>query len=291
VSFVPSLASRPICFPDTRPKLSFVVAQSFVQSEKHTTAPVCYNLRVVECSLAASYLYATLKLPEPLAQDASPLGISLRSFQESYCRDDTTSEPARIKKTRRIIETLLKEDGYTRDDISTVLGISTAALREKFESKFSVRAEHFKLRQRSLHVLDEAERVLEFTQLLESPEQFIAPEADDRSHKLGLALGKLMNETQTSCRELYECSCPEIDALCRIARASGSYGSRVTGAGWGGCTVHLVPSDKIEAVKQAWEREYYSKLDLSQEQKDQAVVVSRPAGGSAVLSLIDGQIS
>jgi galactokinase len=91
-----------------------------------------------------------------------------------------------------------------------------------------------------------------------------------------------MNATQDSCRDVYECSCPELDELCTIARKAGSYGSRLTGAGWGGCSVHLVPADKVESVKEAWEKEYYSKRDLTDEQKDGAVVVSRPGSGSAV---------
>jgi len=46
--------------------------------------------------------------------------------------------------------------------------------------------------------------------------------------------------------------------------------------------VHLVPGDKVEAVKKAWQEKYYSKRDLSAEQREAAVVVSRPGGGSAV---------
>ncbi len=44
----------------------------------------------------------------------------------------------------------------------------------------------------------------------------------------------------------------------------------------------MVPADKVEAVKEAWEREYYSKMELSEEQKEAAVVVSKPGSGSAV---------
>jgi galactokinase len=91
-----------------------------------------------------------------------------------------------------------------------------------------------------------------------------------------------MNETQDSCRDVYECSCPELDRLCVIARKAGSLGSRLTGAGWGGCSVHLVEADKVDAVQKAWQEEYYSKMQLSEEQKEAAVVVSRPGSGSAV---------
>ena len=60
-------------------------------------------------------------------------------------------------------------------------------------------------------------------------------------------LGALMNETQDSCRDVYDCSAPELDELCRLALGAGAYGSRLTGAGWGGCSVHLVAADKVRS--------------------------------------------
>lgn len=48
-----------------------------------------------------------------------------------------------------------------------------------------------------------------------------------------------MNESQDSCRDVYECSCPEIDKLVNISRRI-SLGSRLTGAGWGGSTVRTI---------------------------------------------------
>ena len=84
VSFKPSLKCTPIQFPKTNPEFAFVIAQSFVAADKHTTAPVCYNLRVVECTLAAAFLAKVFGLKRTLPSDSSPLGISLRGFHDTY---------------------------------------------------------------------------------------------------------------------------------------------------------------------------------------------------------------
>lgn len=55
------------------------------------------------------------------------------------------------------------------------------------------------------------------------------------------ALGELFAASQNSMRDDYDISLPEIDALVEIARAHGSLASRMTGGGFGGCTVNLVP--------------------------------------------------
>jgi galactokinase len=62
-------------------------------------------------------------------------------------------------------------------------------------------------------------------------------------------LGRLMNQSHNSLRDDYEVSCSELDCLVDIARnCEGVYGSRMVGAGFGGCTVSLVDRDKIKSV-------------------------------------------
>jgi galactokinase len=301
VSFSPGLSARPVRFPPTNPELCFLIAQSFVAADKHVTGPIHYNLRVVECSIAAAYLNAVLNPPgTKLPEDAAPLGISLHGFHETYfyhrvaSRSEyssakTTSAEGQLEELIALTDkTLTRQEGYTREEIAKVLNTSVEELEKQFTSRFPVRAERFKLRQRALHVFSEALRVLKFMALLESPPN---NSSNGDTTDFNAQLGAILNETQASCRDDYECSCPEIDELCAIARRAGAYGSRLTGAGWGGCSVHLVPADKIPMVEKAWEEEYYSKKSLRGEQKEAAVVVSRPGCGSAVLVVKDGSIS
>ena len=63
-------------------------------------------------------------------------------------------------------------------------------------------------------------------------------------------VGQLMYESHASLRDDYEVSCPELDILVELARSiPGAYGSRMTGGGFGGCTVSLVDEKSVERFK------------------------------------------
>jgi galactokinase len=69
--------------------------------------------------------------------------------------------------------------------------------------------------------------------------------------------GGLMFAGHKSLRDLYQVSLPELDALVEIARGlPGIYGARLTGAGFGGCTVNLIDGAQAEAFIQALEDGY-----------------------------------
>src|SRR5262249_15877811 len=64
------------------------------------------------------------------------------------------------------------------------------------------------------------------------------------------ALGCLMRESNRSLRDDYEVSCKELDDIVEIASAQrGVIGARITGGGFGGCTINLVETGAVESFR------------------------------------------
>lgn len=75
--------------------------------------------------------------------------------------------------------------------------------------------------------------------------------------------GKLLNASHLSLRDLYEVTGRELDAMTECARAfPGCVGSRMTGAGFGGCTVSIVENSAVDGFIKAVSAEYESKTGL-----------------------------
>jgi galactokinase len=90
---------------------------------------------------------------------------------------------------------------------------------------------------------------------------------NDRVHAMASALkqdneqaiGQLMRASHQSLRENYEVSCPELDAMVEAASdAPGGIGSRMTGGGFGGCTVNLVRKGEVDKFKKQVAAKYQS---------------------------------
>jgi galactokinase len=95
-------------------------------------------------------------------------------------------------------------------------------------------------------------------------------------------VGQLMYASHASLRNDYEVSCPELDAVVDIAQsigaAGGIFGCRMTGGGFGGCTVALVQSGKVKAISDRVAAEYQQRTNIKP-----TLFVSRPADGATVL--------
>ena len=76
--------------------------------------------------------------------------------------------------------------------------------------------------------------------------------------------GRLMNASHDSLRDDYEVSCKELDVLVDIARSQdGVFGARMTGGGFGGCTVNLVAAEAVDVFVDAVSSQYQQKTGLT----------------------------
>ena len=226
VEFAPELKGTTVKFPDDN--VAFVIANSGVNADKHDTAPENYNLRVVETTLAAEILAKELGLGELKSRDG--FGGTLQEVVQKYFEGKGLKEDEKLENFQKVVDDVFKGDGeYTRSELADMMGMKESDLVEKYMTRFEgmilrsqdlivVRTEKFKLLKRTRHVLSEARRVYLFRNLLSKNPKDLYKE-----------LGQLMNASQTSCRDDFQCSCPELDQLCEIARKHGAYGARLTG--------------------------------------------------------------
>jgi galactokinase len=105
---------------------------------------------------------------------------------------------------------------------------------------------------RCRHIVTENERVLAAG---------VALEQGDLSR-----FGKLMNESHRSLRDDYEVSCAELDLMVKLAQGvEGVFGARMTGGGFGGCTVNLVEWEHIDHFKSVVATGYQRETGLTPE--------------------------
>jgi galactokinase len=95
-------------------------------------------------------------------------------------------------------------------------------------------------------------------------------------------VGELMYASHNSLRDDYEVSCRELDLLVQFAqeigKEGGVIGSRMTGGGFGGCTVSLVETAKLDGVTQQVADAYRTETGI-----EPSVLTSRPAQGAHIL--------
>jgi galactokinase len=124
------------------------------------------------------------------------------------------------------------------------------------------------LYRRARHVVSENERTLRAAVALQ-----------DRDWSL---VGELMYASHASLRDDFEVSCPELDALVEIAQAIGGtggiIGARMTGGGFGGCTVALVQSGREKEIADRVAAGYRDRIGI-----DATAFVTKPARGAHVI--------
>jgi len=137
------------------------------------------------------------------------------------------------------------------------------ALRDVSDEQFAVHQADLPepVRARARHVIGENSRTVQGAAALEAGDV--------------AAFGRLMNESHASLRDDYQVSVPEMDILVATAQQlDGCYGSRLTGAGFGGCTVSLVDVSTVQRFSNDLRQAYQAATG-----RDVTVYVCRASGG------------
>lgn len=117
---------------------------------------------------------------------------------------------------------------------------------EEFEAHKSLIKDEIQL-QRAKHAVYENQRTIDAVTALKA--------GDNES------FGKLMNQSHISLRDDYDVSCEEIDILVDLAwKIPGVLGSRITGGGFGGCTVSIVKDESIDTFIETIGKTYLEKV-------------------------------
>jgi galactokinase len=193
--------------------------------------------------------------PVPMHLDSK--GLSFVVVNSGIAHD--RSDPALARRHRECDEALGALRVITYNLQLTSLREVDTEMLSRYGSKL-----YPTLYKRARHVVTENERVLETVHALGE---------NDMEQ-----VGRLMNESHNSLSNDFEVSNPFIDRLVDLARENDTVlGARLTGAGFGGCTVNLVRSDGIRAFTREVVRRYAEETSLPAE-----VYVVRPVSGLEV---------
>jgi len=213
-----------------------ILADSGVRVEKSRAGRALFNCRPIECRLALALFKKGAAKPDRVAQWGKQ--ISQGEDRVRYW-GDLVKPPIGLPHETLLpaICEALVQPSYTMADLIRGVGIGEMELREVYLKMgtgeyMTEPSDGFKLRQRAEHIVAEALRVEQAVEALR--------QRDWRR------LAELISASHESCRDLYEISCPEIERLVVAAKEAGALASRLTGAGFGGCTLHLVGQDSGE---------------------------------------------
>lgn len=130
-----------------------------------------------------------------------------------------------------------------------MLGVASLRELDRLDQKEHLESLPAPIKQRVRHVVGENARTLAACSALEG----------GRLEEMG----RLMFESHSSLRDDYEVSCRELDRLVEIAEGiEGVFGARMTGGGFGGCTINLVRTDALERFERTIRERYRAEFGI-----------------------------
>lgn len=209
--------------------MGFIVADSMHNNIKMDNSYKEYNLRVVECRLAL------LLLMQQLGLNNHTLQLRNLAQLQSHLQVDADQMLAMVYQ--------MPQGPLTYQQLDHMLQGQFISLIQDISSYQKVLDNNqvFKPRDRAQHILTEHKRVTSFINICKQ---------SSNDQQL-VALGDILDASQASSRDLYECSSSDLDRIVDIGKAAGALGARLTGAGWGGCVVLMCRLSQQQQVMQA----------------------------------------
>jgi galactokinase len=227
-----------------RAENTYVGVKCGIMDQAASACGVQNKLLLLDCR---SLEYESLPLPAGAAIIIADTGIRHAHASSAY------------NERRAACEEAVRILGQYLPNIATLRDVSTDDFN-RLASKLPGEVE-----MRARHVVEEIERTRQAVPLLR---------AGDVS-----GFGALMNACHASLRDLYDVSCPELDIMARIAQSlEGCYGARLTGGGFGGCTVNLVAEERAGAFAEALFAGY-----AHETQRHPEIYVCRASAGAGIL--------
>ena len=234
-----------------RAENEYVGAKSGIMDQFIATGGVADRAMLLDCR---SLEYDMLPLPSDVRVVIcnSMVKHEIAAGEYGSRRDEVEAGQAVLRRERRGIELL--RDATIEDLEACSELMSPASFR------------------RCRHIITENGRVIAAKQALHA--------GDMRS------FGKILVEAHASMRDDFAASCVEVDALVEIAVGQGGcYGARITGGGFGGCTVNIVEADRVAGFVEGVRREYELVTGIKAE-----CFVSRPSDGALALAAKGGGV-
>ncbi len=230
---------------------------SDIEIEKKIMALLCQKAENefigMKCGIMDQFVITIGRKDSALFLDCRSLDYELIPFDSgdvSIIIGDTRVKRALVdseyNKRRQQCEEGVKNLQQYLNDIKQLRDVSTLEF-EKYKDKLPDTVVR-----RCKHIIYENERVKKSIDMIK----------DNRFAEFGL----LMVDSHNSLRDLYEVSCRELDVMVEEAlKVNGTLGSRMTGAGFGGCTVSLVKKESVEEFISTVSGEYQRRTQIKPE--------------------------
>jgi galactokinase len=211
------------------------------------------NFNGCNCGIMDQFASAMGKADNAIFLDTSDLSFEYAPIVLDGAKIVVTNSMVKHSLVTSAYNDRRNESAQALKDLQEVCGIKTLGdlTEEEFETYKSAIKDDIN-RARAKHAVYENQRTIKAVKALK--EQDLE------------TFGKLMNASHVSLRDDYETSCEEVDVLVDEAwKIPGVIGSRITGGGFGGCTVSIVKDEAIDTFKEKLTAAYKEKVGKTPE--------------------------